>query len=101
MNAKDLQTYKKFKDQITLSESVYETAYYEGEFKGMEKGIEKGIEQGIEEGREEGREQGKREREIKIVINGFKEGFSIVSISKIAEIPETEVKNILEKNHLI
>ncbi len=27
MNAKELQTYKKFKDQITLSESVYETAY--------------------------------------------------------------------------
>ena len=93
MNAKDLQTYKKFKDQITLSESVYETAYYEGEFKGIEKGIEKG--------REQGREEGKREREIKIVINGFKEGFSIVSISKIAEIPETEVKNILERNDLI
>ena len=117
MNAKDLQTYKKFKDQITLSESVYETAYYEGEFKGMEKGIEKGIEQGIEKGIEKGIEQGieqgikkgiekgiekgKREREIKIVINGFKEGLSIEFISKIAEIPEIEVKNILEKNDLI
>ena len=89
MNAKDLQTYKKFKDQITLSESVYETAYFEGEFKGMEKG------------REEGIEQGKREREIKIVINGFKEGLSIEFISKIAEIPEIEVKNILERHDLI
>jgi|GEM_PF-4357405 len=97
MNAKELQTYKKFKDQITLSESVYETAYFKGEFKGMEKGIEKGIEQGIEQGIE----KGKREQEIKIVINGFKEGFSIESISKIAEIPEIEVKNILEKNDLI
>jgi recombination-promoting nuclease RpnB len=93
MNAKELQTYKKFKDQITLSESVYETAYFEGEFKGMEKGMEKG--------REEGIEQGKREREIKIVINGFKEGLSIEFISKIAEIPETDVKNILKRHGLI
>jgi predicted transposase/invertase (TIGR01784 family) len=97
MNAKELQTYKKFKDQITLSESVYETAYFEGEYKGREEGIE----QGIEQGREEGIEQGKREREIKIVINGFKEGFSIESISKIAEIPETVVHDILKKHDLI
>ncbi len=89
MNAKELQTYKKFKDQITLSESVYETAYFEGEFKGMEKG------------REEGIEQDKREREIKIVVNGFKEGLSIEFISKIAEIPEIEVHDILEKHNLI
>jgi predicted transposase YdaD len=101
MNAKELQTYKKFKDQITLSESVYETAYFEGEFKGMEKGMEKGREEGIEQGREEGIEQGKREREIKIVINGFKEGLSIEFISKIAEIPEIEVHDILEKHNLI
>ena len=101
MNAKELQTYKKFKDQITLSESVYETAYFEGEFKGMEKGKEKGMEKGMEKGREEGIEKGKREREIKIVVNGFKEGLSIEFISKIAEIPEIEVKNILEKNDLI
>ena len=92
MNAKDLQTYKRFKDQITLSESVYETAYYEGEYKGFEKGIEKGIEQGIE--------QGKREREIKMVINGFKEDSSIEFIARMARIPEIEVYDILEKHPL-
>ncbi len=88
MNAKELQTYKKFKDQITLSESVYETAYFEGEFKGMEKGIEQGI------------KQGKREREIQIVLDGFKEELSIEFIARIARRPETVVHDIFKKYDL-
>jgi predicted transposase/invertase (TIGR01784 family) len=85
MNAKDLQTYKKFKDQITLSETVYETAYFEGEFKGIEKGIEQGIEQ----------------EKLEWILNVFKEGLSIESIARIARIPENEVHDILEKHDLI
>ena len=93
MNAKDLQTYKKFKDQITLSESVYETAYFEGEFKGIEKGIEQGIEKGIEKGIEQ--------EKLECILNVFKEGLSIESIARIARIPENEVHDILEKHDLI
>jgi predicted transposase/invertase (TIGR01784 family) len=105
MNAKDLQTYKKFKDQITLSESVYETAYYEGEFKGMEKGIEQGIEkgreEGIEQGIEKGIEKGIEQEKLKWILNVFKEGLSIESIARIARIPENEVHDILERHDLI
>ena len=93
MNAKDLQTYKKFKDQITLSESVYETAYYEGEFKGMEKGIE----QGIEKGREEGIEQGIEKGIEKVVISMLKQKIDDSLIQSVTGFSQNELNKLKNK----
>jgi predicted transposase/invertase (TIGR01784 family) len=85
MNVKELKTYQKFKDQIVLSDSVYETAYSEGIMEGLEKGMEKGKDEG----------------KIESVIGAFNEGLSIELISRIVNIPEDKVYNILRDHGLM
>ena len=65
----------------------------EGRAKGLAKGLKKGLAKGLAEGRKEGRKEGRAE----LIINMFKNGQSIETISKICNLKIKEVKDIIDK----
>ncbi len=85
MNVKELKAYQKYKDQIVLSDSVYESAYTEG----LVEGIEQGIEQGIEK------------RNLEMLLNGYKNGLDIELLSKITDLTQERIREILKENGLL
>ena len=69
----------------------------EGRAKGLAKGLKKGLAKGLAEGRKEGRKEGRIEGRAELIINMFKNGQSIETISKICNLKIKEVKDIIDK----
>jgi predicted transposase/invertase (TIGR01784 family) len=79
-------------DARLLRDGEIRTALFEGELKGLEKGEAIGLEKGEAIGLEKGIE--------KMIINGFKKGMSMESISAIADKTPEEINRILKKHDL-
>jgi flagellar biosynthesis/type III secretory pathway protein FliH len=73
----------------------------EGIEEGKEIGLEIGLEEGKEIGIEEGKEIGEMNKNISVIITGFKNGLPISMLSVLTNMTEQEVENILKENGLL
>jgi len=64
---------------------IKKMGFDEGKMEGIEQGIEQGVEQGIEQ------------RNIELIIDGYKEGFSLVQLAKLSKLNIEEIQAIIEK----
>jgi predicted transposase/invertase (TIGR01784 family) len=71
-----LETYDKYWDSISTEKTLILDSYDEGKI------------------------EGKIERNLEIIINGFKEGFTVSQLSKLTKLSEEDIKKILRKNDL-
>ncbi len=67
----------------------------QGMKRGIEEGMKEGIKEGIKEGKEEGKKEGAGEKEIELILEMEKEGFSISQIAKVTKKSEAEVQEII------
>ena len=73
----------------------------EGEAIGLEKGLEEGkaigLEEGLEKGEAIGLEKGRTEEKLNLIINSYRAGLPIETISIITGLPQKEIIHFLEK----
>jgi predicted transposase/invertase (TIGR01784 family) len=79
-----LETYDKYWDSISTEKTLILDSYDEGKVEGLVEGEKIGEQKGL----------------TKVIIEGYKEGFTISQLVKITKLPEREVTDILRKNGL-
>jgi predicted transposase/invertase (TIGR01784 family) len=70
-----------------------------GTKKGLEEGIKKGLEEGIKKGLEDGIKKGEESKEIEMILEMDKEGFSLNQIARVTKKSENDVAEILAKSN--
>ncbi|NOQ65175.1 MAG: Rpn family recombination-promoting nuclease/putative transposase, partial [Methyloprofundus sp.] len=93
LSVEELELQHKRKEFIFIQKSSIELARE----RGMEQGLEAGIEQGIERGIEQGLEQGIENTLKKIVMNAYRSGVPLQSISDITGLSEKDINSIIGK----
>lgn len=58
--------------------------------------LEEGIEQGLEKGRSEGIQQGRSEERTDMVLKMYSKGMTLMDISSLLDISESELKSIID-----
>jgi predicted transposase/invertase (TIGR01784 family) len=89
MRAQDLEVYKKYKDQLLVSESSLQYALDRGEDIGIKKGLEQGIERGIKQGETQKIEQ--------TILSAVQKGLSMDLIAEILDVPKETVRRVIDK----
>ncbi|MEI6436472.1 MAG: Rpn family recombination-promoting nuclease/putative transposase [Bacteroidota bacterium] len=93
MSDQERKVYDKFLINTARDRDAINTA--------KEEGREEGIVKGIVKGKIEGKIEGKTEGVELMIVNGFKAGISIEILSKMAQISQDEIKEILINHGLI
>lgn len=62
----------------------------------LEEGIEQGLEKGLEKGRSEGIQQGRSEERTDMVLKMYSKGMTLMDISSLLDISESELKSIID-----
>lgn len=86
----ELEEYDRYWDSISSEKTLISEAFDEGKIEGKMEGEQIGL--------QKGKIEGKIERDTEIILNGIKNGFSIIQLALITNLSEQEVKSILKEN---